>query len=94
MKDDILYIMKYFRIVYYQILQWLLRKVFKTYPLIYDCSRCEDCGRNVHDFIVPDDVWLDIYGSDSGILCYDCFCDRSDRKYHCKRRISFKGVFK
>lgn len=37
------------------------------------CSRCEDCGRIVKDFIVDDDLWIKVYGSDGGVLCYTCF---------------------
>jgi len=40
------------------------------------CAKCRDCGRTVHDFIAPDDLWLEAWGSLSGILCYDCFCER------------------
>ena len=59
--------------------------MFKTYPLIEDCGRCEDCGRNVHDFLVPDELWREVYGNDGGILCYDCFCDRLNKKGIYKR---------
>jgi len=55
------------------------RKLLKTYPLIEDHARCEDCGRNVHDFHVPDEIWIKVYGNEAGTLCYDCFCDRSDK---------------
>lgn len=44
-------------------------------------SFCKDCGRDVHDFSVSDDIWNQIdktikYGH---TLCYDCFCE------HCKQ---------
>lgn len=72
----------------------LNRYLLKTYYAIEDCARCEDCGRNVHDFHVPDELWLDVYGSFSGVLCYDCFCDRADRKLRTKWRIDWeKGVW-
>ena len=67
----------------------LNKHLLKTYPLIEDCARCEDCGRNVHDFSVPDDLWQQVYGSNDGILCYDCFCNRADEKFRSKWRISF-----
>jgi len=76
------------RIVYLRTIQKLTSKMFKTY-LIYDCARCEDCGRNVHDFSVPDELWIKVYGSDGGILCFDCFCDRADRKFHFKWRMKW-----
>lgn len=39
---------------------------------------CKECGRTVHDFIAPDEVWEQIdknikYGH---VLCYDCFCEK------------------
>jgi len=45
-----------------------------------ECARCEDCGRAVHDFIAPDELWYEAYGSESGVLCYDCFCERLTQK--------------
>ncbi len=42
--------------------------------------RCQDCGRNVHDYHVPDIVWMEVIGSDNGVWCYDCFCNRGDEK--------------
>ena len=70
------------------LLKRLNRRVLKTYRLIEDCARCEDCGRNVHDFTVPDKVWRQVYGSDGGILCYDCFADRCDRRFGVKWRMN------
>jgi hypothetical protein len=67
------------RLLTWNIWQKLNRRLLKTYPLIGDCARCEDCGRNVHDYHVPDEVWIKIYGNEAGTLCYDCFCNRSDK---------------
>lgn len=64
--------------------------LLKTYPLIWDCGRCEDCGRNVHDFIAPDWLWKVVYGNEGGILCYDCFCNRADDKLKVKWRMKLK----
>jgi len=50
----------------------LLRRLFSpNYP-----SFCKICGRDVHDFIAPDDVWSKVekrikLGT---VVCYDCFC--------------------
>ncbi len=40
-------------------------------------SFCKHCGRDVHDFHVPDDVWkvIEPYIRDGYTLCYDCFCE-------------------
>ena len=84
-------IRKYFHIYYFNVQKWLNRQLLKTYPLIEECSRCEDCGRNVHDFIVPDEIWIEAYGSEHGILCYDCFCNRLDKKRHFKWRIHLRN---
>jgi hypothetical protein len=67
------------RLLTWNIWQKLNHRLLKTYPLIEDCARCEDCGRNVHDYHVPDEVWIKIYGNEAGTLCYDCFCNRSDK---------------
>lgn len=53
------------------IIKLILRK-FKIIP-----SFCKICGRDVNDFIAPDDLWDEIkddirYGN---VLCYDCFCE-------------------
>jgi len=70
---------QYFKKYFFIYLKLLNRKLLKTYPLIEDCARCRDCGRNVHDFYVPDELWAKVIGS-GGVWCYDCFCDRADRK--------------
>ena len=64
--------------------------LLKTYPLIWECARCEDCGRNVHDFTVPDCLWKAVYGNEGGILCYDCFCNRADELFRVKWRMFLK----
>lgn len=64
----------------FNIFQWINKHVLKTYPLIEDYARCRNCGRNVHDFSVPDDMWFKVIGSKDGVYCYDCFCDRADKK--------------
>ena len=87
-RDLALYTRKYMHIYFFTVLKWLNHRLLKTYSLIEDCARCEDCGRNVHDFIVPDKVWHKVYGSDGGILCYDCFADRCDRKFGVKWRMN------
>lgn len=40
-------------------------------------SFCKCCGREVHDFIVPDEVWNRISPliKRGNVVCYDCFCD-------------------
>lgn len=44
-------------------------------------SFCKVCGRNVHDFIAPDNVWAVIspHIKFGNVLCYDCFCDICDK---------------
>ncbi|NLD50550.1 MAG: hypothetical protein GX660_25695 [Clostridiaceae bacterium] len=80
----------YWRINTFNIWQKINRKFLKTYSLIEDCGRCEDCGRNVHDFSAPDEIWNKVYGDDSGILCYDCFCNKADETLGFKWRMSLK----
>ncbi len=58
-------------------------------------SNCRDCGRVVHDFIIPTKIWNhviedihpDSYPNDvvpsegaGGVWCYDCFCERAQKK--------------
>lgn len=40
-------------------------------------SFCKECGRDVHDFIAPDDIWnrVDEHIKLGHVLCYDCFCE-------------------
>lgn len=71
-----------------------LLKMKLTYELIKDCSRCKDCNRNVHDFLVPNDKWLEV-AKENEVLCYDCFCNRQDElsvknKSYKKYRLGFK----
>lgn len=50
------------------------------YPLIADCAKCQDCRDPVHDFHAPDDLWMEVVGDADGVLCWDCFADRANRK--------------
>lgn len=86
------YIKKCLHIYTWNILQWINRHVLKTYPLIEDCARCWDCGRNVHDFDVPDELWERVVNKEI-VLCYDCFCDRADRKLGTKWRFKLNPVW-
>ena len=74
------YTKKMFGIYYFKFWQWINKRLLKTYPLIKDCARCRDCGRNVHDYNVPNEIWLAVIGSENGVWCYDCFCNRADSK--------------
>lgn len=44
-------------------------------------SFCKECGRDVHDFVVSDEIWNKVEPHiDRGyILCYDCFCEKCRR---------------
>jgi len=44
-------------------------------------SFCKCCGRKVHDFAAPDDVWLKVATRIrvGNVLCYDCFCETALR---------------
>ena len=81
------YVAKMIRIYWFNLLQWLNRRLLVTYPLIEDCARYRDCGRNVHDFHVPDWLWVEVIGSPHGVYCYDCFCNRADEKFGLKVRM-------
>ena len=50
----------------------LLKRRFLLIP-----SFCKHCGRDVHDFSVPDKVWqlVDLRIRHGHTLCYDCFCE-------------------
>ena len=66
-------------------------KLFYKIRIIYKITKsklfcinsfCKECGKDVHDFIVDDDVWEQIephikYGH---TLCYDCFCEMMQDK--------------
>ena len=58
------------------------RYLFKTLRRNIFCyptnSFCKNCGRDIHDFIVSDEIWENVepYISNYGhTLCYDCFCE-------------------
>jgi len=40
-------------------------------------SFCKHCGRDVHDYRAPDDVWEKVEPRirHGYTLCYDCFCE-------------------
>jgi hypothetical protein len=67
------------------------RVAFKLWLSKHMCiaSFCKDCGRDVTDFVVPDDVWVKIEPTikRGRVLCYDCFCE------HC-RQIGLPTVWK
>lgn len=84
------YIDKSLGIYLFNIFSYINIHILKTYPLIQSCARCRDCGRNVHDFSVPDKVWIKVIGHKEGVWCYDCFCNRADKKLGYKWRKNFK----
>jgi len=82
------YTLKMLRIYYFNFWRLLNFLLLKTYRLIEQCARCRDCGRNVHDYHVPDELWISVIGSEDGVYCYDCFCDRADNKLDFKWRMN------
>lgn len=90
------YVKKVFRIYSWKILHWINIRLLKTYPSNRDCARCRDCGRTVHDFIMPNEIWNEVMTGSSiiyledgvtpskegapGVLCYDCFSERAREK--------------
>lgn len=47
----------------------------------YPCELCTDCGRPVGRctdswWRAPDELWLEVTGSDAGVLCPPCFTNR------------------
>jgi len=86
LKDALWIIRKLLHICAWSSYQGICKKFFTTYDLIEDCARCFDCGRNVHDWHAPDWLWMEVIGHNWGVWCYDCFCDRADRKLGVKFR--------
>lgn len=64
------------RIFYYIRVPYKLLK--RRYFLIN--SFCKECGRDVHDFSVDDEVWekVDKTIKRGHVLCYDCFCEKCE----------------
>jgi len=85
--DMVRYLSKMARIYLWNAVQVFNRNVLKTYPLIEECARCRDCGRNVHDFLVPNELWERVIGPEGGVWCYDCFSNRADKKLGMKWRL-------
>ena len=50
----------------------LIKRKFK---LIDSFCRC--CGKDVHDFVVEDNIWnrIESHIKHGNTLCYDCFCE-------------------
>jgi len=86
------YLIKCLRIYIWNILQYINRKFLKTYSLIEECARCRDCGRNVHDYDIPNEVWLKVIGRSDGVWCYDCFCDRADKSLGFEWRLKTSKI--
>jgi len=84
------YVKKMTRVYIFNLFKWINRHFLVTYPLIEDCARCRDCGRNVHDFWIPDELWNKVIESSNGVWCYDCFCNRADKKLGVKWRMELK----
>ncbi len=53
----------------------LFLKLILRHFLLLD-SFCRHCGRKVHDYSAPDDIWAEIepHIKRGKTLCYDCFC--------------------
>lgn len=69
-----------FRILRFNLWQKLNNHYLQTYKPNDSFTRCDECGRDVHDFQVPDELWYAIEGNEAGTLCYDCFCDKTEKK--------------
>ena len=60
---------------------YLIRVLFKKFlgrVLPYGIeSFCKCCGRKVHDFHAPDEIWekVEPHIRFGHVLCYDCFCE-------------------
>jgi len=67
----------------------LIKSIIKKKFLIF--AYCRNCGRRVHDYFVPDEIWKEVTGikDGSGIYCYDCFCKMADKK-GLRYRFKFK----
>jgi len=61
------------------ILRLLFRKRFLKRFKAID-STCDKCGRKIHDFIVDDEIWDEVIGTENIVLCYDCFCEECEKK--------------
>lgn len=85
------YTIKILRIYYWNLLQGLNKKFLYTYKNIEECARCCRCGRNVHDFHAPDELWIEAIGKDE-VWCYDCFCDKVEKRFHKKVRMKITNV--
>ena len=56
----------------------LYYKLFVTRVLGFHVeSYCKHCGRIVHDYSAPDEIWekVEPHIKHGHILCYDCFCE-------------------
>jgi len=63
------------------------KRIKKRFCLID--SFCKHCGRDVHDFVVDDEVWAKVEPliKHGNVLCYDCFAEKC-------REAGLPGVWK
>ena len=58
----------------------IIKRIYSWLRLGNIFCPCQKCGRRVHDFQIPDKVWMKVTGDKTKIYCYDCFCELSDKK--------------
>lgn len=55
-------------------------------------DRCHLCGDKMYGFIVPHEVWMEIFNTHAGVYCYDCFIEASREAYDL-RKLGYPPVF-
>ncbi len=58
----------------------VLKELYKWLKLGNIFSYCQKCGRRVHDFKIPNKIWMKVTEDKTKIYCYDCFCEIADKK--------------
>jgi len=53
---------------------------FVIHPLSGCGEHCQDCGRRYVLWRAPDDLYAEVHGSGSGLLCPACFSRQADAK--------------
>ena len=73
-KKTFAYTFEMIRIYLFRFWHRFNNKHLLTYRPERDFIRCRRCGRDIHDFTVPDEIWNAV-AKPTDCFCYDCFCD-------------------
>ena len=79
LKHTFYYSVEMIRIYLFNFWHKFNNKHLLTYRPDDNFIRCRRCGRDIHDFIIPNEIWNQV-AKPNDCFCYDCFCDLYEKK--------------